>query len=511
MSRKELTMDRFAEIKRKLELKIPVIKIAESERCTERTVRNIRDGVTMVAPESRALLGPPWAEQVDWQGILQEALDGHAFKLIWSEKAEDKVGYKAFLDQFHKRYPQYKKATIVHRFFEPGERCEVDYAGDKVEWIDIKTGEVFAGIVFIGILGFSQKIFAEATVDQKGDNFVRSHVRMFSFFGGVPKIVVPDCLKQGVVRCHRYDPEINRSYRAMAQDFGTAIVPARPRKPKDKALVEGAVKIIMRLFRWKFRKHTFTSLQEINEALAQCTHLVNNRPHTRFKISREMSFLAKESSALKALPSDKNEVSEYKTLSIYDDSYVRFDKTHYSAPHQYRGSKVELKATDKTIELYFNSERIALHQRSRRCAWEFITQAAHLPDNAREYHETTPQSLISQARFISVDLAELVDEMFKENVCAHLRRAQGLVRASRSENAKLGAELGRLVIAKSIQEMRRFNKIRVPYFESLLARHRQEHLKNPGVDRMKIDRRPNPNLRHVKEVSLQLIVNNPNQ
>jgi len=502
-------MDRFTEIRRQLDLKIPIIKIAENQKCTERTVRNIRDGVTSAALERRSNIGPLWAEQVDWQIVLQEALDGHNFSLIWSEKAEGRVGYKAFLDQFHKKYPHYKKATIVHRFFEPGERCEVDYAGDKVEWIDIGTGEVFEAVVFIGILGFSQKIYADATVDQKGDNFVRSHVRMYSFFGGVPKITVPDCLKQGVTRCHRYDPEINRSYRAMAQDFGTVIVPARPRKPKDKALVEGAVKIIMRLFRWKFRRHAFTSLNEINDGLRQCTHQVNNRPHTRFKISREMSFFDKERSTLKALPTGDYEVAEFKTLSVYDDSYVRFEGTHYSAPHQYRGCKVELKATDKTIELYLNSERVALHRRSRRGVGEFITEPGHLPDNARAYHEATPQNLLSQARFLSTDLALLVDEMFKDNVCGHLRRVQGLVRVSRSENEKLGTELGRVMIAKSIVEMRRFNKIRVPYFESLLARNRAEHLQKPGVDRMKIDRRPNPNLRHAKEAQLELVVNHP--
>lgn len=509
MSRTELTMNRFTEIKRQLDLKIPVIKIAENQRCTERTVRMIRDGVITEALERRANLGPLWASLVDWKIILQEALDGHAFSLIWSDKAEDKVGYKAFLDQFHKKFPQYKKALVIHRFFEPGERCEVDYAGDKVEWVDIETGEVFSAVVFIGILGFSQKIYAEATVDQKGDNFVRSHVRMFTFFGGVTKITVPDCLKQGVTRCHRYDPEINRSYRAFAKDFGTVIVPARPRKPKDKALVEGGVKIVMRLFRWKFRKHAFTSLREINEGFAVCTYQINNRPHTRFKISRESSFLNKEKLALGTLPTGDYEVAEFKTLSVYDDCYVRFEYTHYSAPHQYRGLKVELKITDHKIEIYLDSERIALHRRSRREIGEFITEPSHLPDNARAYYEATPQNVLSQSKFLSADLAMSIDEMFKESMCGHLRRAQGLVRVSRAEIEKLGHELGRLNITKAVAEMKRFNKIRVPYFEDLLARYRAEHLQKRSVDKMKIDRRPNPNLRHIKGQQLELVVNNP--
>lgn len=512
MSRKELTMDRFAEIKRQLELKIPIIKIAENQKCAERTVRMIRDGVLTDALK-RGSSGPLWAEEVNWEIILQEALDGHPFSLIWSEKAVDKVGYKAFLDQFHKKFPQYKKALVVHRFFEPGERCEVDYAGDKVEWIDVETGEVFEAVVFVGILGFCQKIYAEATEDQKGDNFVLSHVRMFKFFGGVTRITVPDCLKQGVSRCHRYDPEINRSYRAFAMDFGTVIVPARPRKPKDKALVEGGVKLVMRLFRWKFRGHTFTSLKEINEGLAQCHDQINNRPHTRFKVSREAAFVAKERSALLPLPSGEYEVAQFKTVSIYDDCYVRFESTHYSAPHQYRGSKVELKITEKMIEMYLDSERIAMHGRSRRKIGEFITDPSHLPDNVRAYHEATPQNVLSQARFLSAELALLIDEMFKENMCGHLRRAQGLVRVSRAEIAKIGAERARANIVKAAQEMRRFNKIRVPYFEELLARYRSEVLQANKADKMKIDRRPNPNLRHAAQAApskqLELVVNNP--
>jgi hypothetical protein len=510
MARKELTMDRFSEIKRQLELKVPIIQIARNKKCTERTVRLIRDGVITAALARRSSIGPLWAEQVNWSEILEEALDGHPFSLIWSEKAEDKVGYKAFLDQFHKKFPHYKKAVVVHRYFEPGERCEVDYAGDKIEWISVETGEVHEMVVFVGVLGFCQKVYAEATPDQKGDNFVRSHIRMFTFFGGVTKITVPDCLKQGVTRCHRYDPDINKSYGVFAQDFGTAIVPARPSKPKDKALVELSVKLVMRLFRWRFRKHTFTSPKEINAALLECCIVINHRPHKRFKTSREQAYIARELASLKPIPAGDYEVATFKTLKIYDDCYVNFDHSYYSAPHQYRGERADVKITDTKIEIYVNSERIALHARCRNKSGDYITNPAHLPDNARAYHESTPQNVLSQARFLSPALASLIDEMFKESTYGHLRRAQGLVRVSRTEIERIGADTARESISKAIAEMRRFNKIRVPYFEDLLARYRAEAKKNPGVDKMKIDRRPNPNLRYAQPAQLELIVNNPN-
>ena len=201
--------------------------------------------------------------------------------------------------------------------------------------------------------------------------------------------------------------------------------------------------------------------------------------------------------ALGALPMGEYEVAEFKTVSIYDDSYVRFERTHYSAPHQYRGEKVELKITEKRIEIYLRSERIALHRRSRRKAGEFITDPAHLPDNARAYHESIPQNVLSQARFLSAELAAIIDEIFKENVCGHLRRALGFVRVSRVEIEKIGAERARNNMRAAILDMRRFGRIRVPYYEELLARYRVQSLK-PAADKMKIERKPNSNLRHAK-------------
>lgn len=507
MSRKELTVERFLEIKRQLDLGIPIIQIAINLKCAERTVRLIRDGVLSAQPGPKIIAGPTWAELVNWPAVLQEALNGHPFSLIWSEVAKDKVGYKAFLDQFHKKHPHYKNAFVVHRHFDPGERCEVDYAGDKIEWIDIKSGEVKEVVVFVGILGFSQKIFAEASVDQKGDNFVRSHVRMYQYFGGVPKITVPDCLKQGVTRCHRYDPEINRSYQSMAQDFGTVIVPARPRRPKDKGLVEGAVKILMRLFRWRYRRHMFTSLAEINQALTACCAEINEKVHTRFKISRNQSWQDKELPNLKALPVNEYQVASYKTATVWSDGHVNFENIYYSVPHQYRGERVDIKATDKFVEIYFASERIAIHSRSRRSNCALVTDTSHLPDNAKAYLESTPQNILSQSKFLSPELSNLIEDMFKENVIGHLRRAQGLVRVARVEIENLGHEAARASIRKSVESMRVYNKIRVPYFQELLLQNRKLAIQAVTTNKMAITRRANPNLRHTQ---IELVINNPN-
>jgi len=508
MSRQEMKMDRYQEIKRQLDLKIPIIQISQNVRCSERTVRQIRDG-EMPSPDSpKEITGPLWSEEVNWSEILENVINGHPFKFNWSEYASEKVGYKAFLDQFHKKFPYYKTTIVIHRHFEAGERCEVDYAGDVIEWTDIKSGEVFKSSVFIGILGFSQRIFADATHDQKGVNFVSSHVRMYKFFEGVPRITVPDCLKQGVTRCHQYDPEINKSYKAMSQDFNTVIVPARPRKPKDKALVEGAVKILMRFFKWKYRKHMFTSLREINDALLTCSNEINKKPHTRFKISRDESWRERELSVLQQLPEGDYECAQFKTVSVHPDSHVVFEEDFYSVPHQYRGERVDLRITDQKIEVFLELKRIALHPRVRSRNGAYNTQLDHLPENARAYLEATPQNILSQAKFISSDLAGLIDELFKENTLGHFRRVQGLVRVSRKELDLLGAARGRENIRKSIEVMRRYNKVRVPYFQELLKKNRTEILGESKKDEMKVNRQSNPNLRYEGGAQLDLVINN---
>src|SRR5579883_3386610 len=155
MSREVMTMDRFSEIKRQLALGVSVIQISRNLNCAERTVRQIRDN-KMVSPEDQKQNpeGPTWSLKADWPLVMREVLDGHPIKFIWSERFESDVGYKAFLDQFHKKHPEYRMSPSVHRYFAPGERCEVDYAGDTLLWIDLQTGEFFEAQIFIGILGF---------------------------------------------------------------------------------------------------------------------------------------------------------------------------------------------------------------------------------------------------------------------------------------------------------------------------------------------------------------------
>ena len=232
---------------------------------------------------------------------------------------------------------------------------------------------------------------------------------MFEFYGGVPAVLVPDCLKNGVVKAHRYDPDLNRDYVELATHYCTAVVPARSRRPRDKALVENAVGILMRYFRFIYRRRTFTSLAEVNEALREARDRINGKIHTRFKTSREERFNRLEKASLRALPLEPYAVGEWKDATHHPDCTVHVDKNFYSAPHAYRGKELRVKISANLVEIFLDLERIAVHARAVGKVGERIIDPAHLPENSRAYRETTPQMILAQARFSHPELHAVID------------------------------------------------------------------------------------------------------
>lgn len=316
---------------------------------------------------------------------------------------------------------------------------------------------------------------------------------MYDFFGGVTIVTVPDCTKTAVSKCHIYDPDINPSYSDMAKYYQTTIAPARPYRPKDKALVELSVKLVMRMFNWMYRRHTFLSIAEINEALQAVITKINTKPHTRFKVSRQDMFDKFEKPKLKPLPSTPYESVEWREVLLHPDCLVIVEGNYYSAPHIYRGKTLRVRLSESLVELFLDGERLAAHVRSR-CIGKRVIEKDHFPDNAKAYYEATPQNLISQSRFISDDLFELVTELFHKDTISYIRIVQGLIRKAKKHTNAVGKEQAQLHFSKAVTAMRAYNKIRVPYFQDLLTAYRKEMIK--GEDR-EIKRRPgNPMLRY---------------
>jgi hypothetical protein len=494
MGLRSMTAGRFEEIRRRLADGRGIREIARALGCSRDTVREVRDGVRQSPDAAKASSDPLWMQQVNWLAVIHDLGLGHPLKFIWEEKAQQLTTYSNFWKQFYRKFPQYRQADVPAREFAPGERVEVDYAGDPIEWVELKSGEIRKAYVFVAGLGFSQLLFAWAAEDMKSRNWLAAHRRMYAFYGGVPHVTVPDCLKQGVLKCHLYDPDLNPGYAQLASQFSTAVVPARPDHPRDKAIVEGLVKILMRYVRFRSRR-TFTSLHQINQALAECVERINARRHTRFGVSRRERFEALERAALKALPVHDVDSGEWLTARLHADCYVMVESVLYSAPHIHRHKKLRIKLTENYVEIFLNLERLAIHPRSRHRDGRRIKIDAHFPPASQAYYEATPQRLLSQSRFIHPELHRLFVELFNADVYGHLRRAQGFVRSCTKEINTAGHELASQRIASAIATMRRYDKFRVPYFQALLAQARKQAV-NPDEARDIVRRPGNPMLRY---------------
>lgn len=496
MARRVLSVARITEIQRLIQEKLSDRQIAKALCCRRSRVAEIRqlgaEAVkTLTLPPAAS--EPPWADQIVWPVVLDEIGRGFEIKRIWEERVATVTSYPNFWKYLKRRYPSLLQETVTLREFTPGTHCEVDWAGDTIEWQHERSRR--RAHVFVGILCHSQFIFACATENEQKVNWLSSHEKMYQFFGGVPQVTVPDNLKTGTQRAHRYDPDLNPAYVELAAHYQTAVVPARVRSPRDKALVENAVGIVMRLFRWKSRQRRFSSLAEINELLRETVDQINGKPHTRLKVSRRERWETFEKPFLKSLPDLPFEQIEWKLARVHPDSTIAVESAYYSVPHQHRGKEVRVKLTPRQVEVFLELERIALHSRDRSRSGRRILNHEHLPPHAQAYREATPQNLLSQARFLSSALYEFIDELFNQDALGHLRRAQGFLRHARQEVLRYGKSEAEGRIAEAVSQMRRFGKARVLFFEEALKQLRLRSLPNPSQER-DIQRQPgNPMLR----------------
>lgn len=494
-------MARYEEIQRRLADGRGVREIARALGCSRSTVRDIRDGLKRTPAETAERTEPAWMLQLNWQQVIEDLSKGHAMKLIWEEQAQTLTTYSNFWKQFYRKFPQFRQPSVTAREFDPGERVEVDWAGDPIVWVDVRTGEIHKTYLFVAGLGFSQLAFARATADMKSMNWLGCHRRMYEYYSGVPAVTVPDCLKQGVNKCHIYDPDINVGYAQMAAHYNTSVVPARKEHPKDKAIVEGLVKLLSRYIRFRYRRHHFSSLAEINRGVAECLEKINNRKHTRFRVSRRERFEQVEKAALRPLPSAPYEEAEWPQPRprLHPDCYIYVDGAYYSAPHIHRGKQLDVKLTETQVEIYLDMQLLAIHARDRRKAGYRTKKKEHFPPNSQAYYESTPQNLLSQARHIEDSFHSLVDHLFETDVYAHIRRVQGMVRYCMKEIQDCGRETALDHIRRAVETMRRLDKVRAPFFKQLLDQARREKIK-PAPEREIVRKPGNPMLRNVADI-----------
>ena len=254
--------------------------------------------------------------------------------------------------------------VVLRQEHHAGEKTFVDWAGDTVPIHDRESGETAPASIFVAVLGASTYTFARAALGQGLANWIDCHVRAFDFFQGTTKLLVPDNPRTGVTRACRYEPDLNRTYHEMAQHYGIAVLPARPRKPRDKAKVENAVGVVERWILAALRHRKFSAVAELNEAIEELLERLNLRPFRKREGTRASLFESIDRPALQPLPAQRYLLAEWKTVRANIDYHVEIDRHYYSVPYQLAGQQLEARYTATTIEVFHGGKRVSSHARS---------------------------------------------------------------------------------------------------------------------------------------------------
>ena len=277
-----------------------------------------------------------------------------------------------------------------------GEKLFVDYAGQTVEIIDRQTGEVKTAQIFVAVLGASSYTYAEATWSQDLSDWIGSHVRALAYIGGVPEVVVPDNLRSAVTKAHRYEPDLNPTYQDLAQHYGMAIVPARVRKPRDKAKAEAGVLLVERWILAVLRNEIFFSLESLNREIQRLLRVLNERPFKKRTGSRRSLFEAIDRPALQALPRNAYEFAQWRKVRVAPNIHIEVEERYYSVPHALVGKQLDARITERCIELLYRGQRVASHPRSL-VKGHYSTISEHMPVAHQRYLEWTPERMIRWA------------------------------------------------------------------------------------------------------------------
>jgi len=374
-------------------------------------------------------------------------------KILWEEYLRahpDGYRYTQFCFHLDQMLVARKPTSILEH--NAGEKLYVDFAGDTMPYVDSETGEVKQAQVFVATLPYSNYTFLMAVHSQKTEDFLYALSCALSYFGGSPKILVPDNLKAAVTKADKYEPDINTVMEDFGNHYGFVVCPARVRKPRDKASVENSVKIIYQWIYARLRKRTFFSVEEINTAFTEELRKYNQTRMQQKSYSREEKFLAEEKQKLTCLPEKIFELKYYATLRVASNNciYLGRDKHYYSVPYQYIGEKVSVIYTRTLVQIYCKGKSIATH--SRRHGFGYTTQAEHLCSTHLHYKERSPYYYIQSAERRSPVLCQMMKLIFAQTPTPETvyRRCDGLLSLQRQTDPALFERACQIAIDNNI-------------------------------------------------------------
>ena len=426
-------MRKIKEILRlKFELGLKNREIARSCLIPHTTVANYlrraRDaGLTWPLPpdldegtlERQLFADDPWARTRETRlpdfASIHEEFRRHrhvTLQLLWEEYKEsqpDGYQYSRFCELYN-RWVQ-KLDLVLRQDHRVGEKMFVDHAGPTVPIVDRETGQVHEAAIFVAVLGASNYTYAEATWNRNLASWIGSHIRTLEFFQGVPAVTVPDNWKTAVKDPCYYEPDLNPTYRDFAQHYGTVIIPARVRKPRDKAKVEAGVLIVERWILAALRKHTFHTLAELNLAIRELLVKLNQRKFRKLDTTREKLFEELERPALKPLPPEPFTFAEWKKARANIDYHVEIERHYYSVPYQLVHQEVEARIAAATVEIFLKGRRIVTHTRS------FVPgKHTTLPEHRPKKHqnlEWTASRMIERGLVIGTSTAAALERIME--------------------------------------------------------------------------------------------------
>ncbi len=423
---------------------------------------------------------------------IHEQLRRHkhvTLQLLWDEYKEiNPEGYQ--YSQYCELYRRWmrKVDVVLRQEHHAGEKMFVDHAGQTVPIINQETGEVRQASIFVAVLGASNYTYAEATWKRDLVSWIGSHNRAAEFYGGVSTVTVPDNWKTGINDPCYYEPDLNPTYRDWAAHYGTVVIPARVRKPRDKAKVEAGVLVVERWILAALRHRTFFSLAELNEAIHELLVRLNNRKFRKLDTTRAKLFELLEKPMLKPLPSEPFPFVKWKTVRVNIDYHVEIEGHYYSVPYQYVHEQVEARILETSIEIIRKGHRIATHARSN-AAGKHSTLSEHRPKKHQDL-EWTIARFTEKGRAIGPSTATLLERILQSRKHPELgyRSCLGVLRlGNRYTNERLEAACRRAVAMnacsyRSIKSMLSTGFDRQPLEEpDIPAAHQEFHANVRGA------------------------------
>ena len=439
----------------------------------------LADDLDDAALEARLFTRPAVAAAGDralpsWATLHQELKKpGVTLTLLWQEyRADHPDGYG--YSQFCERYRQWARRLrpSMRQVHRAGEKLFVDFSGTRPHLIAVDSGAPIPVELFVGVLGASGLIYAEATRGQDLPSWVGAHIHLVEYCHGSPAIWVPDQLKSGVTTASRYEPEINRTYAELARHYGAVVIPARPATPTDKPLVEVSVQIAQRWVLAALRHRTFFTLADLNAAIRERIDTINARPMRRLGVSRRTLFEQIDRPALRPLPGARYELAEWKGCRVNIDYHVEIAHNFYSVPYQLVHERVEVRFSASTVEVFFKHRPVAAHARLTGRG-RYATQVAHMPRAHRAHAEWTPSRLIAWAdqtgaatgRLVAGILARRPHPEQGYRACLGLMRLGRVYGTDRLETACARAERLRSYRFRTVEQILKHQQDRLPLDE----------------------------------------------